>query len=171
MKHKLEEIILSLKGTLLGFGIQEEIFLKAIEKNDDIKECTLLNSITLTKEKGMSRNRKISPSQLKKRYGENGVNTMLIDDYSLASQEKRMISKFVYITSDTIYIYNIRDIEKTIKRYKRYTGKIETIKVGKEELLKIDATASKNHKWLDKFYFVIDSIIDWVDIISEILTS
>ncbi len=172
MKQKIEKIVLSLKGTLVGYGIKEESILKSIKKNNKISECHLLNSIDLDdKREGSYRQKRIMPKKLKKIYGRKGVKTMLIDASEMFFEEKKLVSKFVYITSDYIYIYNIRDIEKTIKKYKRYHTNIERIKVDSEYILKIDVSSSKKHIFLDKIYFIIDSVVDTIDIISEILIS
>lgn len=67
MIKTMEKIIMSLKGNVLGFGIEEVSFLKAIRKNKNIKECGLLNSIDLDKlETGFGKNKKISVKKLKK---------------------------------------------------------------------------------------------------------
>lgn len=172
MNQRIEKLISSLKGTLVGYGLKEEKLLKAIKTNIKITECHLLNSIDLDNDDKVShRNKRISPSKLKKIYGRKGVTTMLIDASEIGFEEKKLVSKFVYITSDYIYIYNLKDIDKTIKKYKRYHTNIEKIEVGDDYILKIDVTSSKKHFILDKIYFIIDSIIDIIDLISEILIS
>lgn len=169
---KLEKILSSLKGKLLCFGIQEETYLKRINENKKIVECSLLNSIDLEKsKKGFGQNKKVLPKNLKKIYGYKNIDTIIVNEEEIKLLEKKLISKFIYLASNTIYIYNVEDILKVEKRYKRYHVKIEHIKDGDKIILKIDVTSSKSKKWIEPFYFIYDTIIDFFDIISELLVS
>lgn len=168
---KLEKIISSLKGKLLCFGIQEESYLKRINDNKKIIECSLLNSIDLEKRKKFfGSNKKVLPKNLKKIYGYKNIDTIIVNEEEIKLLEKRLISKFIYL-SNTIYIYNVEDKSKVEKRYKRYQAKIEHIKDKDKTILKIDVTLSKLKKWMEPFYFIYDTIIDFFDIISELLVS
>ena len=51
MNDQILEIINNLKGSLLGIGVNNDILLEAIENNDDINICYLLNNISLTGKK------------------------------------------------------------------------------------------------------------------------
>jgi len=168
----MEKILSSLKGKILGFGLTNENYLKIIDKNKKIIECSLLNSIDLDKnKKGFGKNKKILPKKLKKIYGYKNIDTTIINENEIKNLEKKLISKFIYLTKSTIYIYNIEDMDKIIKRYNRYNVKIEKIKTEDNIILKINVTSSKNHKFLDMFYYIYDSFVDFFDMISELLVS
>ena len=51
MNNQILKIIKKLKGSLLGIGLNEENLLDAIENNDNIQTCYLLNNISLTGKK------------------------------------------------------------------------------------------------------------------------
>ena len=70
MNKKLLEIINSLKGSLLGIGLNDDILLDAIEKNDDIYTCYLLTNISRSGKKfsmtKRGKNKKINIKKIKK---------------------------------------------------------------------------------------------------------
>lgn len=168
----MEKILSSLKGKILGFGIKNEKYLKIIDKNKDIIECSLLNSIDLEKNaKGFGRKKRILPKKLKKIYGYKNIDSIVINQKEMRLLEKKLLSKYIYLTKQTIYIYNIDDIEKVMKRYKRYKIKIEQLKNKDEIILKIDVSGSKPKKILEPIYFIYDTIVDFFDMISELLVS
>lgn len=165
----MEKILNNLKGRLLAFGITEEKYLKIIDKNKKIIECTLLNSIDLdNNKKGFGKTRRIYPKKLKKLYGYKNIDNILINQKEMFNLEKKLLPKYIYLTKKYIYIYNIEDLEKVIKRYNRYKVKIEKIN---ESVLKIDVSNSKSKKILELFFYVYDSINDFFDVISELLVS
>ena len=51
MNKQILEIINNLKGSLLGIGLNDNTFLDAIEQNNNINTCYLLNNISLTGKK------------------------------------------------------------------------------------------------------------------------
>lgn len=172
MIKTMEKIIMSLKGNVLGFGIEEVSFLKAIRKNKNIKECGLLNSIDLDKlETGFGKNKKISVKKLKKIYGYKNIDTLIIDQKKCKYLEKKLRSSWIYLTKGTIYLYHIEDALEVIKKMKRYQVNIEKIVVEEEIILKIDVNEAKPNRLFDKLYFLIDSVSDLIDMISGFLVS
>ena len=71
-----------------------------------------------------------------------------------------------------LYIYNIKDEEQKeerIKKYKRYTKNIEEIKDKKNIILKIDNKNSKTNIFKDLFYIIIDTFMQIINVISDLL--
>ena len=72
----------------------------------------------------------------------------------------RFIPDSIYITNSVIYIYgNINfDYEKVIKKYRRYTNKIEMIVANDMFFIKVDVGNARNSFFKDKIYFIIDNL-------------
>lgn len=165
----MKKIINSLKGNLLGFGIQDEEILKSIDKNKNIVACDLINSISID-EDGKGKNKKVNIKKLKKIYGYKKVDNIIIDSTKMKNDEKRLISTYIYLSKDSIYLYNVTDLDKLKRRYFRYNVKISIIENDETKVL-VNAKDAKPHKVFDKLYYIIDFFTDLFDTITDLLIS
>lgn len=165
--EKLEKLFSSLEGRILCYGIMEENYLTCIQKNKKIKECFLLNSTDLKRSEKGGRTRKISPKTFLRRFGKKSMDILVINEEELGNLEKRLISLFIKVTKTRIYIYHISDLEKVKKRYKRYHGNCKD----RKDYLEVDITKTRQNAFMDKVYYVWDSCIDVIDLISDFLVS
>ena len=82
------------------------------------------------------------------------------------------IKDSIYVTRGVIYIYgNIEEyvIEDLESYYKRYKTEIEITEYKSEFLIKIDVSKAKNNWLKDKLYKIKDTVIYYVNVISDIL--
>ncbi len=163
----LEKLFSSLEGRILCYGIMEESYLICIQENEKITECFLLNSIDLQKEGKKERGKKISPKKFLKTFGKNSIDSLVICQDKLGGFEKRLLPIFIKIAKSKIYLYQVSNVEKTKKRYMRYRG------VWKEdgEYINVDLKQKKQNWFMDKIYYIEDSCIDIIDVISDFLIS
>ena len=174
MNSKVLNIIENLKGSLLAIGLFEENLLDAIEKNDNIETCYLLNKISLTSKKfsmtKRGKNKKINIKKIKKQFKKKSLNN-IICNYNIIKQFYRsFIPNSIYLTNKKIYIYGQReDLKKITSKYQRYTNKIKIEKVDEEYLMEIDTSNTKNSFFKDLIYKIKDFSSDFVDILTDIL--
>lgn len=169
----LKSYVQKLKGTLLGIGIEEERIIELIDENDDIYMCDLLESAILTSEEGKTRKlKKIPITKLKKVFRKKRFDYIIANASILKPYFKTFVRDSIYLGQKTIYIYiNFDyDYERLQVMYKRYNVlvKIEPCKDG--QILLIDLSDAKNHQLKNKFYYIIDTIIEMIDKIGDYLT-
>ncbi len=168
--QKINKLFSLLEGRVLCFGIQREEELKSIEKNDKIKECFLLNSIDLdtkNQKKRKKRARTTTSKQLLKKLGKKGIDVLVIHEEEFQSYEKKLLPLFIKLTRFKIYLYHVTDFEKLEKKYKRY----HTTIYPQKEYVEVDVQKAKQNFFRDKWYFFIDSCMDFFDMVSDILSS
>lgn len=160
-------LISNLKGSILGFGIQEKEILESIEKNKKIIECNLLNSIDLDR-KGKGRfTKNVSLKKIKKKFGYQKIDTTIIHEKELKKNSPKVLFTLLYVTKSKLYIYEMSDIDETLKKYKRYTNKIKK----RDGYLEIDIEGLKL-PWIKRvIYNFIDNVNRILDLITDLLTS
>ena len=174
MNNQILKIIKNLKGSLLGIGLNEENLLDAIENNDNIQTCYLLNNISLTGKKfsitKRGKNKKINIKKIKKHFKKKSLDT-IICNYNIIKQFYRsFVPNSIYLTSKTIYIYGSKkDLEELKNKYQRYTKNIELNKYDENYLLKINAQNTKNHFFKDLLYKIKDFGSDAANLITDLL--
>lgn len=168
--EKINKLFSLLEGKVLCFGIQREEELKFIEENDKIQECFLLNSIDLEtgqQKKNKKRKRTTTPKQMLKKWGKKGIDILVINEEEFKNYEKKLLPLFIQLTRFTIYLYHVPDFEKIQKRYKRY----HTTTMQKKEYIEVDVKNAKQNIVKNMWYFLIDSCMDFFDMMSDILGS
>ena len=161
------------EGKLIGIGLEEKFF-SVIEKNDKIVSCELLNSTILGKEKGKKEKQKVIPARrLRKKFKKKKHDIMLISYPHISHYIKTFIRDSIYITKKELCFYNLQEEEKELlkRRYKRYKTMIKEVKVKDDTILFVDTTKAKNHKLLDFFYFIFDTLLNGIDLFSDLLVN
>lgn len=173
MKKRIKAIktlISQLDGTLIGIGLEQKELITAIEKNDKIIDCKLLNSIEFEENQNVKLKRRkkyIAIKKIRKKFKKKKHDYMLINYAHIAPYLKYIIKDSIYVTKKEIFLYNIPIEDRNLlqKRYRRYCVTIET----KEEILKINVEKAKNHFLLDLCYFIGDTFYNFIEILSEFL--
>lgn len=176
VEQYMKQIIHHGVGNVLAIGPTESMQ-SELERNDAITICDVLNhpqkglgvkTLFFKKEKTFHFNK------MRKTFKKKRKDMILGDIAELENHLKTFIRDSIYITKGTIYLYtwnNTYDFELLIKRYKRYAivCKLEKCKDG--NILVIPVQNTKNHYWKEKFYYVIDTIADIIDMIGDALVS
>ena len=171
---KIYDIAKVVSGNVLGIGVDGEIS-EILDKNERVTECNLLNSYSYrTKEeiKEKKKLKKIRVKKIRKVFKKKKVNFIICNITEIKKYLKTFVKDSIYINKEILYIYNVEDEElkkELIKKYKRYNVKIEELKDNKKTILKIDNKLSKTNIFKDTFYLIIDTLIQLLNIISDIL--
>lgn len=180
---KIYDITKCASGNVLGIGV-DEYMSKILEQNELVLNCNLLDSCTATRinqtkkekkeQEKKKKLKKIRIKNIRKIFKKKKVDFIICNIESIKKYLKTFVKDSVYINKDMLYIYNIKDEdlkEELIKKYRRYTKKVEVIKDEKTYILKIDNKDSKTNIIKDSLYILIDTFIQLINIISDILMS
>lgn len=171
---KIYQITKCLSGNVLGIGVDEKIT-NLLEKNERIVICNLLNSTSTTtnkKNKNQKKLKKINVKKIRKIFKKKKVDYIICEVNEIKKHLKTFIKDSIYINKDMLYIYGIKDEElkqELIKKYNRYNVKIEEIKDENTYILKIDNKNSKTNILKDITYLIIDTIVNFLNLISDML--
>ena len=176
MENNLINLVKQMKGITLGIGITSEKIKEAIEKNDNIRTCYLLEEPNSTFNKKRfnfnSKLKKVNIKKIRKVFKKKRIENLICNYKTIKPFLKTFIKDSVYINKGKLYIYGTEnDLEPLIDKYKRYTDKIE-IKNKKEEfLIIIDNIETKNNKIKDIGYWWKDTIDNIVDFLTSFLVN
>ena len=174
MNDQILEIINNLKGSLLGIGVNNDILLEAIENNDDINICYLLNNISLTGKKfsitKRGRNKKINIKKIKKHFKKKSLDAVICNYDIIKQFQRSFIPSSIYINKGDLYIYGSKnDLKVLEKKYQRYTNDIKFIQNKEGTILKINNRSTKNNWFKDTGYKIKDWGSDTLELITDIL--
>lgn len=170
---KINKVLISkikeMDGSLLGFGIKDDGVLEAIEKNNKITICNLLDENSKGKGSG-KKNKKVRINNIRKVFKKKKTNHLICNYELLKKDLKTFISDSIYITKDNICFYT-KEKDELIKKYSRYNTEIEEIKCSDGYVLMINVKKAKNNKIKELYYQIIDFFIKVGDLITEMLLS
>lgn len=172
----MKQIIQSGTGNVLAIEPTQSMQ-KELEQNDAITVCDVLNHPKKeqgTKKAFFQKEKTFHFKKMRKTFKKKKKDMILGDIKELENHLKTFIRDSIYITKGTIYLYTwdeTYDFDLLIKRYQRYSVmcKLEQCKDG--SILIIPVQNTKNHYIQEKLYYVIDTIIDIIDIIGDALAS
>lgn len=171
---KIYDIAKCVSGNVLGIGVDENIS-EILEQNELVLNCNLLDSYTKETNTNTNKKKKLKKIRIKKIrkiFKKKKVDFIICNIDTINKHLKTFIKDSIYINKDMLYIYNIKDEElkqDLIKKYKRYTKNIEEIKDKKNIILKIDNKNSKTNIFKDLFYIIIDTFMQIINVISDLL--
>lgn len=169
MNNKLIEYIKKLNGNVLGVGIDDLKVVEALEKNNKITECNLLESISSTDEK-KGKEQKVSVKKLRKIFKHKQVDYFIFNHKKIDKYLNTFIKDSIYLTNNKIY-FCTKDKENIIKKYTRYNVKIEEVKTKDGYILIIDSKDAKMSKIKELYYDIVDKIEQVSNYISDSLVS
>lgn len=164
--NELNKIINQFNGNVLGIGLNEKL-IKQLDKNKKIVECNLLDNVT--KGKGFGKSKVIKIKKIKKHFKKKSINFILCNYESISKYLNSFVKNSIYLNDFKIYFYGNYDLEKLIKRYKRYNTKIDVIKEKDFYILEIDCSNAKNNFFKEPFYLIIDLIDLSIELIGDVL--
>ena len=173
LEKKIISITKKIEGKLICFFIEEKRIIKSININDKIVDCDLFdcwNDKENEEKKGNYKNFYIT--QLRKKYKKKKINYIICNIDKMDKYLKIFIKDSIYINNNIIYLFSYNknyNFNKVIKKYNRYNVKIDKIEVENGIILKIETKDAFNHKISDSIYYIIDSIGDLLNMITDIL--
>ena len=171
--NELNDKIKLMSGTLICFGTNEEKLLDDISKNKNILVCDILTNATSSSESGKGKSKKVDIKKIRKRYKKNKVNYIICNLNEMEKYKKTFIRDSIYINKGKTYIYYNKkeDLEYIINKYKRYNTVISKIECLDGVVFEVDTIKAKTNKIKDIFYNIIDSILDILNVIGDLLAS
>ena len=161
------DITKCLSGNVLGIGVDSKIT-NLLNNNDRVLECNLLDSESSSKGGSSGKVKKINIKKLRRLFKKKNVDYIVCNVDYVRKYLKYFIKDSIYINKDMLYIYNINDkflLEELINKYNRYNVSIDVM----DNVLKIDNKKSKTNLLKDIFYFILDTFVNLLNMLSDLL--
>lgn len=171
MNKELIKLVDELEGTVLAIGINEKIA-DAIEQNDKITKCDILNYVVSKKEYKKAKKQKtkiINISKLRKIYKKKRVDYIICEYSQIEKYLNTFVKDSVYINRLKLYFYGKLDEELILKRYGRYTRDILVNKKQGNYLIEIDNSKAKNNVFKEFIYAIKDNTNKIIEIIGDVM--
>lgn len=169
---KLEDILESLKGSVLGIGIDESL-LDIISENENIHTCYIMTDKTQNKNFnyfGKGRNKKINIKKIRKVFKKKKIDYIICNYNVIKPFIRRFISNSIYINKEKLYIYgNKKDLKELESKYKRYTNDVKLEDNKDMSILIINNKNVKTNFFKDKKYIIKDAFESGLDILTNFL--
>lgn len=172
IQDKIVSSVKKMEGFIVGIGIHNERVKEAVYNNSKITGCDMLENIGKDT-KGSSSTQKskmVSIYKLRKKYKKEKVNTILCNVDEMDTYMKYFLRDGFYICRDTLYIFgkkNMVELEELKKRLQRYKMKMEYEE--DREAYVIVIHKQKEKIFLGYFYFYVDTIMEWLDKVGDVL--
>lgn len=175
IENKLCTLIKNMDGNVIGIGSLPSSVLNKIDKNKKIVNCILLSDITKKQGKGKKgKGKTIRIQKLRKYFKKHTIQYFVCEIDVLEKYKKYFIKDSIYLLDKNIYLYTkdkTEDISVWIERYKRYNTSIEIDTLEDGILISIVTKEHKRNYIKNKWYFLIDSLNEFLDIVGELLIS
>ena len=169
MNKELIKIISDIEGFVLAIGIDDKMA-NAVDKNDKIVKCDILNYFSKKKEKGKVKKQKtINIRNIRKIYKKKKVDYIVCNYTQIQKYLKTFVKDSIYINKTKLYYFGELDEELIIKKYKRYNTKIEIKKYKNDSIIEIDNSKAKNNILKEFIYKIVDGFNNFVEVIGDIL--
>jgi CRISPR/Cas system CMR subunit Cmr4 (Cas7 group RAMP superfamily) len=171
-KYLLDQIK-HLEGRIITIDA-EDYLLTAIDKNDAIKECIELDSVSKDDKWRLTLfSKRISSKKMRKKFKKKKIDTIILNNKAMKPMLNTFIRDSIYMTKKTVYIYGSEKespSEVLIHRYQRYNTKIEKINED-GYILKIDTSKAKNNWFKDLGYYILDNWQEFIDMLASYLVN
>lgn len=171
INNELKKIIKEIDGKILLLGDYSDDINKAINGNGNIIYCDQLtrSNNKTDNNKKFIKSKTINIKKIKKKYKKKGINYLFIEEEQIIEFKNTFIKDSVAVGKNKIYLIKSTESEQIVKMYFRYSKDITIIPCLDGKIICIDVTRSKDNKLKDLWFYIIDSLIDIVNIISNIL--
>lgn len=172
--ENLIEYIKKMDGSTVGIGIDNEKIKNAIQNNDNIKTCYLLeegSSFSKKKFKIFEKSKTVNIKKIKKVFKKKRIENLICNYKTIKPFLKTFVRDSVFINKGKLYIYMEEDYEEIINKYKRYTNDIIIEKNKKQTLLIINNQNTVNKKTKDIKYWWKDTLNNIADVLTNILVN
>lgn len=175
MEKYLIKEIKQMEGSLLGIGLTSEKIKDAINKNDKILICNLLEENQKGKNSKLvagKKQRKVNIKKIRKTFRKKRTDNVICNLETVKKFLKTFVRDSVYINKGKLYIYgNKEEIENLKKKYERYTKDVEIITKEKQCILVVNNANTKTNKLKDMGYWWKDTGESFLDIMTMLLAN
>ena len=178
MYKSLLEIIKKIKGNVLCVGVDDKL-LDGFARNNLVNVYTIDKAqrglgVAKSKKRNTGSGKTINIKKLYKYFKKSSVDCIICNAEEVNDYLKYFVRDSIYLDKKKIYIYGKKestDIQLLEKRYQRYNAKVE-IKEFKENVLFIINNENVKVNWFkNKCFFTQDTFYNFVEFISNVLTS
>ena len=172
--ENLIKYIKKMEGTTIGIGIENEKVKDAIQNNDKINTCYLLEETSSFNKKKMTifeKQKTVNIKKIKKVFKKKRIENLICNYKTIKPFLKTFVRDSVFINKGKLYIYTDKEDEELIKKYHRYTQNIKVEKTKNSILIIINNRNTINKKTKDIKYWWQDTLNNIADIITSILVN
>ena len=177
MFNRLENIIKNAEGNVLVVGL-DGMLLDAFNNNNkvnlySINSCKSSGGFSKSKKRQTNKGKTINIKKLRNYINKKSVDILICNMNEMIDYYKYFIKDSIFLNNNVIYIYSTNEIDKEfiIKRYKRYNVNIDVKDYKTGYIITIDNKKGKNNFFMDKLYFIKDSLYNFADLIGNLLVS
>ncbi len=178
MYKYLLDIFKKIEGNVICVGIDYKL-LDGFKNNNHVNVYTIDQakpgiSVSKRKKRTTSSGKTINIKKLYKYFKRKSIDYIVCDSKEINDYLKYFIRDSIYLNNKKIYLYGNKDdidIELLNKRYKRYKSILEVKEYKDSILLVIDTSKSRSNWFMNKIYFILDTLYNLVDFISNVLVS
>ncbi len=174
MIKELLKIVKKLDGKLLVIGNFDTKILNCINNNNNIISCDILTSKNDdTKYDTKGKQKKINISSLRRKYKKKKINYIIADINEIDKYLKTFVKDSIFINQKEIIFLSDKNYDYDLikNKYKRYKTDIEVLNYKDGKILKINTVKAKTNKIKDFVYYIVDTILNIIDLIGEFLVS
>lgn len=170
MNKELLNIVSKFEGTVIAIDIDDKL-ITSLDNNSKVTKFDLLTSIPHSKKfvKGSQRPKKISNKKLRKIFKKKKTAYMICNYESIKKILNTFVRDSIYINNNKLYIFGEIEIDDVLKRYKRYNVKIDLKQKKDYLILEIDNTLSKNKRFKELGYRIVDGFNKVIEVIGDVL--
>ena len=171
----LLDIIKNMQGNILTIGIDDKL-LNGFNKNGCVNVYTLDRAKGIfgkSKKRRDNKGKTVNIKKLKKYFRNKSLNYIIIDYGEINDYIKYVIRDIVYLNNNKVYIYCNKedDIELLVKRFKRYNASSFIKEFKDNYVIVIDNSNSKTNWLKNKLYYILDTVYNIIEFISNVLIS
>lgn len=178
MKRLLDDIK-TFKGNVVCISVEDNKIKRMLSKNSDTNIYELNRSqkaklFSKRKRLKTTNGKSVSIKKFRNLFKKKSIEYLIIDLNNVFDYYKYIASNSIYICKKKIYIYGNSDYlsaHLVSKKFNRYKTDIECIQDGNDYLVIIDCKRAKYSYIKEKFYLIIDTLLNIGDMISYFLTS
>ena len=175
-RNAIIEKIKEIKGNIILIGIYDDLAFNAVDNNDKIENCMILNDKKFTYgdlDKTRGRIKRYNMKKLRKTFKKKSIDNIIASYEEINNKMHHFIKNSVYITRGTLHIYCDKndDIDEIVRRYKRYNITAKEIDEQEYKIVEVNINNAKNKKIKDFFYTISDYMYIVTDFIGDILTN
>ena len=174
MFNYLTDEIKKMKANVISIGIDNKL-IKSLTQNDNINVYNInKNNNTIgfrRKKRTTSSGKNINIKKLSKYFKKKSIDYILCDYEQIMMYYKHIFRDSIYLNKEKIYFYAKDNIDiDYINKYKRYNSKIIIKKFKDYNVVIIHNNQAKTNKFKNICFFIVDTVSNLLDFISNTLT-
>lgn len=165
--------IKEMRGNVISIGVDDKL-INALKRNSNINIYSINktdSSIVFRKKKRTtSSGKNINIKKLSKYFKKKSIDYILCDYEQIMLYYKYIFRDSIYLNNNKIYFYAKENIDMDyISKYKRYNSKITSKKFDGYNVIIVDNSKAKTNKVKNAWFLIIDTFLNFLDFISNIL--